>query len=54
MSLGKLNYSSLLEEFCVEYFRVYKKLPPKSTVFTKENLIRKIHFLRRTQRKSQS
>jgi hypothetical protein len=47
MSLGKLNYQSLNEEFCYWYYKVYGRFPNKSTAFSKENLISKIHQLKR-------
>jgi hypothetical protein len=48
MSLGKLNYDSLQEEFCILYHQLYGKLPDKSTRFSKPNLIKKIWSLKRS------
>jgi hypothetical protein len=54
MSYGKLNYEALQEEFCVEYFTLYGKYPAKSAVFSKENLIKQIHKLKRSHHKIRS
>ena len=48
MSLGHLNYDALLEEFCVWYFRVNRKLPNRSTMYSRKSLIRFIWKLKRT------
>jgi hypothetical protein len=47
MSLGKLNYESLNEEFCYWYHKVNGKFPSKSTNFSKLNLVVQIHKLKR-------
>lgn len=48
MSLGDLNYDSLQEEFCVWYFRVNRKFPDRSTIYSKRSLIKYIWSLKRT------
>ena len=48
MSLGDLNYDALLEEFCVWYFRVNRKFPNRSTMYSRKSLIRFIWKLKRT------
>lgn len=48
MSLSKLNYDSLQEEFCYWYFKVNKKFPDKDTVFSKAKYIKLIWALRRS------
>lgn len=50
MSLSKLNYPSLEEEFCYWYHKVNNKFPNKDTRFSKINLIKKIHQLKRSNR----
>lgn len=48
MSLGKLNYDSLNEEFCYWYHKVNNKFPDRATKFSKLNLIKKIWQLKRS------
>lgn len=48
MSLGKLNYDSLNEEFCYWYYKVNSKFPDRATKFSKLNLIKKIWQLKRS------
>ena len=48
MSLSKLNYDALNEEFCVWYYKVNKKFPDKHTLFSKAKLIKLIWALRRS------
>lgn len=48
MSLGKLNYESLNEEFCYWYHKVNGKFPSKTTRFSKVNLVLQIHKLKRS------
>ena len=47
MSYGKLNYQALEEEFCYWYSKVYLKFPSKELRFSKVNLVRGIHKLKR-------
>jgi hypothetical protein len=47
MSIGKLNYESLNEEFCHWYYKYHKVFPNKSMHYEKEDLINKIHLLKR-------
>lgn len=47
MSYGKLNYQALEEEFCYWYSKVNFKYPSKDTKFTKVNLVKHIHKLKR-------
>jgi hypothetical protein len=47
MSYGKLNYESLQEEFCYWYNKVNLKFPNKDTQYSKVNLVRHIHKLKR-------
>jgi len=47
MSLGKLNKSTLDETFCYWYYKVYKKFPHKSCVYTRANTIKLIWSLKR-------
>ena len=51
MSYGKLNYQALEEEFCYWYSKVYSKFPEKQTRFSKVNLVRSIHKLKREHNK---
>lgn len=48
MSLGKLNYDTLNEEFCYWYYKVNNKFPSRDTKFSKLNLIKKIWQLKRS------
>lgn len=54
MSYGKLNYQALEEEFCYWYSKVYLKFPEKQTRFSKVNLVRNIHKLKREHNRIQS
>jgi hypothetical protein len=47
MSLGKHNREALDELFCYWYFKVYKRFPHKSAIYSNANLIKLIHVLRR-------
>ncbi len=47
MSYGKLNYQALEEEFCYWYSKVYLRFPSKELRFSKVNLVRGIHKLKR-------
>jgi hypothetical protein len=44
---GKLNYDALEEEFCYWYNKVNFKFPSNTTRFSKVNLVRNIHKLKR-------
>jgi hypothetical protein len=48
MSLGKLNYEALEEEFCYWYHKVNGKFPSNKTKFSKLNLVVQIHRLKRS------
>jgi hypothetical protein len=47
MSYGKLNYQELEEEFCYWYSKVNQRFPAKEARFSKVNLVRHIHKLKR-------
>jgi hypothetical protein len=47
MSLGKHNREALDELFCYWYYKVYKRFPHKSAIYTKANLIKFIWILKR-------
>lgn len=53
MSYGKLNYQSLEEEFCYWYNKVNLRFPNKESKFSKVNLVRFIHKLKREYRRNQ-
>jgi hypothetical protein len=48
MSLGKLNYDSLNEEFCYWYHKINGKFPSSKTKFSKLNLVVQIQRLKRS------
>lgn len=48
MSLSKLNYDTLNEEFCYWYIKVYDRFPNNNAKFSKSNLIKTIWSLKRS------
>jgi len=48
MSISKLNYDTLNEEFCFWYFKVYEKFPNRKAEFSKPNLVKTIWSLKRS------
>lgn len=47
MSLSKLSYDALNENFCYWYFKVYQKFPNKNAVYSRANLVKIIWILKR-------
>lgn len=47
MSFGKLNRPALDETFCYWYYKVYRKFPDRSCVYTRANTIKLIWTLKR-------